>query len=190
MFKRKSKALISFFEYNWELFWCIQITYFLLYNTHTSCYKGNKIAKVYFSTLQGMRKEISFLLFLKKMTQNYLEKEEFRVIMRKKKLLYNLYLKLRNTTSIFFIKQLKYLSTVFLIDFSEKTSLLRGMREEVSFHMFLKKMTPNYLEKGKFWVITRKKKLLQNLHLKLSKLRNTNSIFLSSNWNSCHLYSK
>ena len=32
------------------------------------------------------------------------------------------------------------------------------MKQEVSFHMFLKKMTPNYLEKEKFQVIMRKKK--------------------------------
>ena len=32
------------------------------------------------------------------------------------------------------------------------------MKQEVSFHMFLKKMTPNYLEKEKFRVIMRKKK--------------------------------
>ena len=29
-------------------------------------------------------------------------------------------------------------------------STLQDMRGEVSFHMFLKKMTPNYLEKEKF----------------------------------------
>ena len=32
------------------------------------------------------------------------------------------------------------------------------MKQEVSFHMFLKKMTPNYLEKEKFQVIMTKKK--------------------------------
>ena len=48
LLKRKSKVLISFFEYNWELFWCIQTTYVLLYNTHTSCYKGQKNCKSMF----------------------------------------------------------------------------------------------------------------------------------------------
>ena len=48
------------------------------------------------------------------------------------------------------------------------------MAYEVSFHMFFKKMTPSYLEKEKFWVLVRKKKLLQNLHL---KLKNTTNIF-------------
>ena len=41
------------------------------------------------------------------------------------------------------------------------------MRKEVSFHKFLGNMTPNYLEKEKFWVITKKKKLLLNLYLKI-----------------------
>ena len=41
-------------------------------------------------------------MFLKKMTPNYLEKEQLRVIMRKKKLLQNLHLKLRNTATIFY----------------------------------------------------------------------------------------
>ena len=55
------------------------------------------------------------------------------------------------------------------------------MGEEVSFHTFSKKRTPNYLEKEKFRVIMKKKKkkkkkkkLLQNLYL---KLRNTITIF-------------
>ena len=34
------------------------------------------------------------------------------------------------------------------------------VREEVSFHMLLKKMTPNYLKKDMFRVIIRKKKLM------------------------------
>ena len=34
------------------------------------------------------------------------------------------------------------------------------MGEEAGFHMLLKKITPNYLEKEKFRVIMRKKKLL------------------------------
>ena len=92
VFKCKSKVLISFFEYNWVLFWCIQTTYLLLYNRHTSCYKGHKIAKICFSTLQGTREDVSFHMFLKKMDPNYLEKEKSRAIMRKKKLLKNLYL--------------------------------------------------------------------------------------------------
>ena len=56
------------------------------------------IAKVCFSALQNMGEEVSFHIFFKKMSPNYLEKEKFQVIMRKKKL------KLRNTTTIFFIK--------------------------------------------------------------------------------------
>ena len=47
-----------------------------------------------------------FPCFLEKMSPNYLEKEKFQVIMRKEKLLQNLYLKLRNNTANFFIKQL------------------------------------------------------------------------------------
>ena len=41
------------------------------------------------------------------------------------------------------------------------------MKEEVSFHRFWKRLTPNYLEKEKFLVIVRKQKHLQNLYLKL-----------------------
>ena len=44
---------------------------------HTSCYKGQKIVKVWFSTLQGMREEVSFDMSLRKMTPNYLENEMF-----------------------------------------------------------------------------------------------------------------
>ena len=48
-----------------------------------------------------MREEASFhMFFLKKMTSSYLEKEKFWVIM-KEKLLQTLYLKLRNTATIF-----------------------------------------------------------------------------------------
>ena len=39
-----------------------------------------------FSTLQGMREEVSFNIFLEKMTPNCLGKEKFRFIMTKKKL--------------------------------------------------------------------------------------------------------
>ena len=39
-------------------------------------------------------------------------------------------------------------------------NITRYEAEEVSFHMFLKKMTTNYLEKEKFEAIMRKKKLL------------------------------
>ena len=49
-----------------------------------------------------MREEVSFHMFLKKMISNHVEKEKFRVIMRKKKLLKNLHLNLKNTISIFF----------------------------------------------------------------------------------------
>ena len=49
-----------------------------------------------------MREEASSHRFLKKITLNYLEKEKFQDIMRKKKLLQNLYLNLRNTTTNFF----------------------------------------------------------------------------------------
>ena len=79
--------------------------------------------KVCFSTLQALREEVSFHMFLKKMTPNYLEKEKFRVIMRKKKLLQNLYLKLRNTTISFFIKQLIQLSTAFRNRFQQKAHI-------------------------------------------------------------------
>ena len=79
--------------------------------------------KVCFSTLQALREEVSFHMFLKKMTPNYLEKEKFRVIMRKKKLLQNLYLKLRNTTTSFFIKQLIQLSTAFRNRFQQKAHI-------------------------------------------------------------------
>ena len=49
-----------------------------------------------------MREEASFhMFFLKKMTSSYLEKEKFWVIMKKEKLLQTLYLKLRNTATIF-----------------------------------------------------------------------------------------
>ena len=41
-------------------------------------------------------------MFLKKMTPNYLEKETFLAIMRKKKLTQNLYLKLRNIPPFFY----------------------------------------------------------------------------------------
>ena len=42
-----------------------------------SCYKGQKIVKVWFSTLQGMGEEVRFHMSLKKMTPNYLEEEKF-----------------------------------------------------------------------------------------------------------------
>ena len=51
--------------------------------------------------VHGKAEEVNFHMFLKKMTLNYLEKETFRFIMRKKKLMQNLYLKLRNTTATF-----------------------------------------------------------------------------------------
>ena len=52
-----------------------------------------------------MREEGSFHMFFEKDDPNYLEKEKASmVIMRKGKLLKNLYPKLRNTTADFFIK--------------------------------------------------------------------------------------
>ena len=69
-----------------------------------------------------MKEEFSFhmFLFLKKMTPNYLETERFWVIMRKKRLLKNFELNLRNTTSNFFIKQLKIVVNCFCNRFQQK----------------------------------------------------------------------
>ena len=71
------RSLISFFEYNLEFFLCIQTTYLRLYNTHTLCYKGQKIAKVCFSTLQGMRGEVSFICFWKRWPETNQKKKSF-----------------------------------------------------------------------------------------------------------------
>ena len=54
--------------------------------THGHVIKVSEL-QVCFSTLQGMGEEVTFHMFLKKRTPNYLEKEKFRVVMRKKKLL-------------------------------------------------------------------------------------------------------
>ena len=48
--------------------------------THGHVIKVSEL-QVCFSTLQGMGEEVTFHMFLKKRTPNYLEKEKFRVIM-------------------------------------------------------------------------------------------------------------
>ena len=53
-----------------------------------------------------MREEASFHMFLEKDDPKRPGKEKFLVIMRKEKLLLNLHLRLRNTATNIFIKQL------------------------------------------------------------------------------------
>ena len=60
------------------------------------------------------------------MTQNHLKKEKFRVIMRKKKLLLNLYLQLRSTTTKFLSQQKYYIETLQAMEIL----LLKALREE------------------------------------------------------------
>ena len=60
------------------------------------------------------------------MTQNYLKKGKFRVIMRKEKLLQKLYLQLRSTTAKFLSQQKYYIETLQAIEIL----LLEALRDE------------------------------------------------------------
>ena len=73
---------------SFNFFFWIQLGVVLMH-TDNLCYKVNKLQKY---LLQGMRGKLVFIYFWKRWPQNYLEKEKFWVIMRKKKLLQSLYL--------------------------------------------------------------------------------------------------
>ena len=60
------------------------------------------------------------------MTQNYDKTENLRIILRKEKLLLNLYLQLRSTTAKSFIQQKYYFETLQTMEIL----LLKALREE------------------------------------------------------------
>ena len=111
-----------------------------LYDTHTCTYhviKPIKSQKYLFPHCNAWEKLLVSGCFLKRlerqnenyksMTQNHLkEKKKFRVIMKEEKLLQNLYLRSRSTTTTFLSQQNCYIETLQAIEIL----LLKALREE------------------------------------------------------------
>ena len=73
---------------------------------------------MFFNITRYETEEVSFHMFLKKMTTNYLEKEKFQVSHYEQE-----EAPAEIVSTSFFIKPLKQLSTVFVLDFRKKTTL-------------------------------------------------------------------
>ena len=100
------------------------------------------------------------------MTQNYHKTENFRIIMRKEKLLQNLYLQLRSTTDKIFIQQKYYFETLQTMEIL----LLKALREEdfdpelqqISLKLILLAPTTNAVSKRLYSMLCRLKTYLRS----------------------------